>query len=124
MGEERENMTQDDVLDVIRTFPLEPLFGKVFITLNKLSEDGDLVLSDNILDDVQYVVAGEIQWRESKVSPGQKVIIDIEKMMVPVRSEDTNAYEQVMQVKIDPIEVDGVMYALIEERYIKAKDNR
>jgi hypothetical protein len=124
MGEERENMTQDDVLDVIRTFPLEPLFGKVFITLNKMSEDGELILSDNILDDVQYVVAGEIQWRESKVSPGQKVIIDIEKMMVPVRSEDTNAYEPIMQVKIDPIEVDGVMYALIEERFIKAKDNR
>ena len=123
MGEE-VNMSQDDVLDIIRTFPLEPLFGKVFITLNKLSEDGDLVLSDNILDDVQYVVAGEIQWRESKVSPGQKVLIDIEKMMVPVRSESTNAYESIMQVKIDPIEVDGVMYALIEERYIKAKDNR
>lgn len=124
MGEERENMTQDDVLDVIRTFPFEPLFGKVFITLNKLEEDGGLVLSDNILDDVQYVVAGEIDWRGTKVSPGQKVLIDIEKMMVPVKHEDTNVYESVMQVKIDPIEVDGNMYALIEERYIKAKDNR
>ena len=124
MGEERGNMTQDDVLDVIRTFPFEPLFGKVFITLNKLDEDGGLVLSDNVLDDVQYVVAGEIDWRGTKVSPGQKVLIDIEKMMIPVRHEDTNVYESVMQVKIDPIEVDGAMYALIEERYIKAKDNR
>jgi hypothetical protein len=117
-------MTQDDVLDVIRTFPLEPLFGKVFITLNKLEEDGGLVLSDNILNDVQYVVAGEVQWRDNKVSPGQKVLIDIEKMMVRTRAESTNAYEEIMQVKIDPIEVDGVMYALIEERFIKAKDNR
>lgn len=124
MGEERENMTQDDVLEVIGTFPLEPLFGKVFITLNKVDEDGGLILSDNVLDDVQYVVAGEIQWRESKVTPGQKVLIDIERMMVPVRTEEANAYEQVMQVKIDPIEVDGVMYALIDERFIKAKDNR
>lgn len=124
MGEERENMTQDSVLDVIRTFPLEPLFGKVFITLNKLDEDGGLVLSDNVLDDVQYVVAGNIDWRGVKVEPGQKVLIDIEKMMVPVGQENTNAYESVMQVKIDPIEVDGVMYALIDERYIKAKDNR
>jgi hypothetical protein len=124
MGEEGVNMTQDDVLDVIRTFPLEPLFGKVFITLNKLEEDGGLVLSDNILNDVQYVVAGEVQWRDNKVSPGQKVLIDIEKMMVRTRAESTNAYEEIMQVKIDPIEVDGVMYALIEERFIKAKDNR
>ena len=124
MGEERENMTQDDVLEVISTFPLEPLFGKVFITLNKVDEDGGLILSDNVLDDVQYVVAGDIIWRDTVVSPGQKILIDIEKMMVPVRSEEVNSYEQVMQVKIDPIEVNGVMYALIDERFIKAKDNR
>lgn len=125
MGEERlENMTQDDVLDVIRTFPFEPLFGKVFITVNKLEEDGEIILSDNILSDVQYVVAGEVQWKDTKVVPGQKVIIDIDRMTVNVKSEDTNAYEVITQVKIDPFEVDGVMYALIDERFIKAKDNR
>ena len=122
MGE--QGLTQDEVLDIIQTFPLEPMFNRVYITLNREAEDGELVLSDNVLSEVQYVVSGEVEWRDKKIKPGQKVIIDIEKMMVPVRSEGTNAYEQVMQVKIDPIEVDGVMYALIEERYIKAKDNR
>jgi hypothetical protein len=122
MGEER--MNQDDVLDVINVFPLEPLFGKVFITLNKAEEDGVLIFSDNVLDDVQYVVAGEIQWKNIKVSPGQKVIIDIERMMVATKSEDNNAYEAVMQVKVDLYEIDGVPYALIDERLIKAKDNR
>lgn len=123
-GEERPNVTQDDVLDIIRTFPLEPMFNKVYITLNKEQEDGELVLSDNVLSDVQFVVAGEVEWRDKKIVPGQKVLIDIEKMMVSVRQESRDAYESVMQVKIDPVEIDGNMYALIEDRFIKAKDNR
>jgi hypothetical protein len=32
-----------------------------------------------------------------------------------------DAYQTQMQVKIDPIEVDGVTYAIIEDRFIKAK---
>lgn len=124
MGEEAVNLSQDDVLEIIGGFPLEPLFNKVYITLNKLEEDGDLVLSDNVLDDVQYIVAGEVQWRDSKVSPGQKVLIDIERLMVPVKVESNNAYETRMQVKIDPIEVNGHLFALIDDRCIKAKDNR
>lgn len=119
-----ERVTQDDVLDIIRTFPLEPLFNRVYITLNKMEEDGDLVLSDNVLDDVQFVVAGEIEWKGKKIVPGDKVIIDIEKLMVPVRQESTDSYQTVMQVKIDPVEIDGVIYTLIEDRFIKAKDNR
>lgn len=122
MGE--QGLTQDEVLDIIQTFPLEPMFNKVYITLNKEVEDGELVLSDNVLSEVQYVVSGEVEWRDKKIKPGQKVLIDIEKMMVPVRQESRDSYETVMQVKIDPVEIDGVMYALIEDRFIKAKDNR
>ena len=122
--EERVNLTQDDVLDVIREFPLEPIFNRVYITLNRLEEDGDLVLSDNVLDESQYVIAGKVEWKDKVISPGQKVLIDIEKMMVPVRQESTDVYQKVMQVKIEPIEIDGVPYALIEDRYIKAIDNR
>jgi len=122
--EERPNVTHDEVLDLINRFPLEPMFNKVYITLNKEIEDGELILSDNVLSEVQYVVAGEVEWKDKKISPGQKVIIDIDKMMVPVRQESRDSYETVMQVKIDPVEIEGNMYALIEDRFIKAKDNR
>ena len=119
--EEKRNLNQDDVLELIGNFPLEPLFNNVYITVNKLEFDGDLVLSDNVLSDVQYVVAaGE----HSIVKPGQKVLIDIEKMMVPVKQENNNVYETVMQVKVDLIEVNGDVFALVSDRVIKAKDNR
>jgi len=45
-------------------------------------------------------------------------------MMVPVRQESNNVYETVMQVKVDLVEVNGDIFALINDRVIKAKDNR
>jgi hypothetical protein len=116
-----ERLTQIDVLSVAQTFPYEPLFNKVFITLNKIDEDGDLILSDNVLDEVQYVVAGEIKWGNTHIVPGDRILIDIEKLMVPVKQESNDAYQTVMQVRIDPVEVEGVQYAIIEDRVIKAK---
>ena len=104
------------------TFPVKPRFNKVIITLNKLEADGELVLSDNTLSEVQTVMAKGGSVLELEVN--DTVIIDIEKMMVPVRSEDNNAYETQMQIKVDPIEVDGVIYAIIDDRLIKAVDNR
>lgn len=119
--QERENLNQEEVNSIITNFPLQPLFNSVYITVNKLEQDGNLVLSDNILSDVQYVIAsGE----HSVVKPGQKILIDIEKMMVPVKQESTNSYETVMQVKVDLVEVDNKVFALINDRVIKAIDNR
>ena len=104
---------------IAKTFPVQPLFGKVIITLNNLESDGGLVLSDNILSDRQYVISkGD---NVTAVSVGQEVLIDIDKLMVAVKTETVDAYQTQMQVKIDPIEVDGVTYAIIEDRFIKAK---
>jgi hypothetical protein len=117
--EERINFTQEQVLKVIKDFNVEPMFSKVIITLNSLEVDGNLVLSDNTLSEEQYIVAKGSAVRELEL--GQKVIIDIEKMMISVRSESTNAYEEVKQIKIDPLVVNGVTYAIVEDRLIKAK---
>lgn len=119
--QERTNLSQEEVNVITKTFPLQPLFNGVYITVNKLEQDGKLVLSDNILSDIQYVIAaGE----HSVVKPGQKILIDIEKMMVPVKQESNNAYETVMQVKVDLVEVSDNVFALINDRVIKAIDNR
>ena len=96
--QEIKNLNQEKVNKLVKTFPLQPLFNGVYITVNKMETDGNLVLSDNILSDEQYVIAsGE----HSVVKSGQKILIDIEKMMVPVKTETSNAYETVMQVKVD-----------------------
>jgi len=116
-----ERMTSKDVEEIRGLFPYEPLFNKVYITLNKLEEDGGITLSDNVLDDKQYIVAGEFDWKDMEVRPGDMVLIDIERLMVPVRQESSNAYETVMQVKIDPVEVEGRLFGLVDDRIIKAK---
>lgn len=121
---EYKNFTQDDVLDIIREFPVDPTRNKVIITLNKEEVDGDLVLSDNVMSEVQYIVAGEIPYRDKTIKPGQKVLVDIKAMMKPVRSETNNAYETIMQIEIDPVVVNENIFAIIDDRYIKAADNR
>lgn len=122
--EERIILTQDDVLDLIgkdlKSFPEQPMFNKVIVTLNVEELDGNLVLSENVLSDIQYVVAaGET----ARVIPGQKIRLDLEKLMVNVGSANNNSYEPVKELKLDFIEVDGKQYAIVEDRYIKTKIN-
>jgi len=114
-----KNITQDQALEIAKRFPLEPLFSKVIITLNNLGLDGGLVLSENVLSDRQYIVG--IGSNVLSVNTGDEVLIDIEKLMVPVKTETVDAYQTQTQVKIDPIEFDGYTFALIEDRYLKAK---
>jgi len=118
------NLTKENVMEAIKDFPLDPLFNKVIITLNNLEVDGNIVLSENVLSDVQYLVAGEITYRDKKIVPGDKVLIDIEKMMVSVGQESNNQFETQKQIKVDPVSVNGEVFAIIEDRFIKAKDNR
>jgi hypothetical protein len=121
MGEQK-NLTQDDVLDLMGKFPLEPMFNKVCITLNTLEADGNLILSDNMISDCQFIVAkGPMV---NGVEIGQKVLIDIEKLMKPKGYEANNQYEEVREVQLDLIEVNGQRFAFVEDRVIKAKDNR
>ena len=119
-----ENFTQDTVLDIITDFPIDPLRNKVVITLNKELIEGTLDLSNGTMSEVQYVVAGEVNYRDKVVKPGQKVLLDIRGMMKVVRREVNNQYQEVEQIELDPLEVDGQVFAIIDDRFIKAVDNR
>lgn len=122
--EEIMNVSKEEVLDIIKTFPIEPMFNKVVITLNK-EEDIELSLkADTSLDEVQYVIAGSIKYGNTEVNPGDKVILDLKSMQKPVRSEVGNAYEPVYQIEVDPLFIDGKLFGIINDRNIKAKDNR
>ncbi len=117
-----ENVTQSDIDSLIETqFPVEPLYSKVIITLNRDEDEGGLVLNDAGLSESQYVVAAGTH---SKLKPGEKVILDLKKMVVRGPSADDNAYDATSQIELDPIEVNGVIYAFVEDRVIKAKDYR
>lgn len=119
--EKKINLEKLEVLELIKTFPLKPLFNGIYITSNKLEEDGNFVLSDNILSDIQYVVAAG---NHSTVQPGDKVIVDLEKLMIPFKTETNNVYETEMRLKLDLIEVQNNVFVLVNDRVIKAIDNR
>jgi len=119
--EEITNLTQDDVLGLITDFPVQPRHSKVIITINTEDVDGELVLESNSFSEVQYVMASGPHCLDLK--PGQKVILDIEKMLVYEQSE-TNSYEKISRIKIKPVEVDGKMYALVNDTVIDSIDNR
>ena len=119
-----ENFTQDTVLDIITDFPIDPLRNKVVITLNKELIEGTLDLSNGTMSEVQYVIAGEVNYRDKVVKPGQKVLLDIRGMMKVVRREVNNQYQEVEQIELDPVKINGQIFAIIDDRFIKAVDNR
>lgn len=112
------NLTEYEVDNLTRSFKLEPTFNKVIVTLNTEVEDGGLVLSDNTLSEVQYIIAKGEHVKSFEL--GQKVLLDLDKMMIK-EPNPTNQYEMITRIKIDPIIVDGVTFAIIEDRLIKAK---
>ena len=112
--EEIANLTQGDVDGLKHTFPIKPLRGKVIITVNVEEADGEVVLSNSSFAEEQFVLAaGET----SQVKAGDKVLLDVEKMM-DYSPSDTDAYEKVGRIKLRPIEVEGKTFALINESLI------
>lgn len=118
--EEMKNQTIEEMLIAIKDFPYEPIFNRVVITLNKEESIG-LDISENSLDESQYLIAGTITYGNTTIVPGDKVLLDLEALQVSVRTETNNAYETNKQVKVDPIFVNDRMYAIINDRVVKAK---
>ena len=105
--------------EIPELFPWEPSFSKVVITLQTEQDDDDLILSDRIMSDKQYIVAAGPTARQY-FEVGDKVIIDLKRMLVRERNPE-NSSEILERVEIDPIEYNGVTYGIIEDRLIKAK---
>lgn len=112
------NLTKEEVNELIGVFNLEPMFTDLIITLNVEKEDNDLVLSENLLSETQYVIAKGSSCREIK--EGDKILINLEKMMVKSQNPN-NAYESLTSIKIDPIEFNGYTFGIIGQNIIKAK---
>lgn len=118
---EQENLNQEQVLEVINNFPLEPMFNKIIVTINTEEADDFLELSDNTMSEVQYVIAKGSHVQNLEV--GDKVMLDLEKLIVKERNPE-NQDEVLTRIKIDPIFIDGVTYAIIEDRVLKLKYKR
>jgi len=106
--------------EIAELFPWEPTFNKVIITVKTEEPDNNLILSDNTMSEIQHIVAvGPHTTAFFKV--GDKVMIDIEKMIINERLNHNDTHETTPRIKIDLIENEGVAYAIIEDRFIKCK---
>ena len=116
--ETKSNFTKDEVIDLVTIFDLEPNFNKVIVTLNTEEIDGNLVLSDNVITERQYVIAKSTTSRFVEVT--YEVLLDIEKMMIK-EQDPNNHHEYITRVKLTPIDFNGHMFGIIDESVIKAK---
>lgn len=116
--ENKKNFNLEEVIRLISVCEYEPLFNELFITLNTENVDGNLVLSENVISEKQFVIMTGSMVRE--VEPTQEILLDLEKMMVNEVDPD-NPYEKIQRIKLKPIEIEGYVFGIIDERMIKAK---
>ena len=114
----KERLTAYDVLEISKEWLEQPMFNKVVITLNVESSLDSLDLSENAMDQFQYIVAKGPNCHNIEV--GDKVRIDLDKMAEKIINPN-NQHEQLTSIKLDPIEFDGKVFAIIEDRLIKTR---
>lgn len=118
--EEVKNLTQDDVLELIKDFPIEPMRNRVIITTNvEELEDDEINLSEASFAPEQFVLAVG-SYSKDLLKPGQKVSLDLEAMSIKVPA-DNNAYEPVTRILLKPVEVNGRMFGVITDDKIEYK---
>lgn len=114
----KENITAYDALEISKEWLEQPMFGKVIITLNTENTLDGLDLSDNAMSQFQYIIAKGPNCHSVEV--GDKVRLDLDKM-VEKQINPNNTHENLSSIKLDPIEFNGKIFAIIEDRLIKTR---
>lgn len=114
----KENVTAYDALEISKEWLEQPMFNKVVITLNTENTLDGLDLSDNAMSQFQYIIAkGK---NVINVEVGDKVRLSLDKM-TSKKINPNNSHEDITTIELDPIEFDGKIFAIIEDRLIKTR---
>lgn len=114
-----ENLTYEEVLELIENFPIKPLRNKVIVTMNSFIEEDSISMGDGV-DEVQYVLAVGPTARD--ISAGDKVLLDLQQMTKMVIDEETG--EKTPMISIRPVKVYDRYFAMLSDSYLDAIDNR
>ena len=114
----KENVTAYDALEISKEWLEQPMFNKVVITLNTENTLDSLDLSDNAMSQFQYIIAKGPNCHN--IEAGDKVRLDLDKMMKKSINLN-NSHEDITTIELDPIEFDGKIFAIIEDRLIKTR---
>lgn len=114
----KENVTAYDALEISKEWLEQPMFNKVVITLNTENTLDGLDLSNNAMDQFQYIIAKGSNCHNIEI--GDKVRLDLKKMLSK-QINPNNSHEDITTIELDPIEFDGRIFAIIEDRLIKTR---
>ncbi len=114
----KENVTAYDALEISKEWLEQPMFNKVVITLNTENTLDSLDLSDNAMSQFQYIIAKGNN--VTSVELGDKVRLSLDKM-TSKKINPNNSHEDITTIELDPIEFDGKIFAIIEDRLIKTR---
>jgi len=114
----KENITAYDALEISKEWLEQPMFNKVVITLNTENTLDSLDLSDNAMSQFQYIIAKGAN--VISVNVGDKVRLSLDKM-TSKKINPNNSHEDITTIELDPIEFDGKIFAIIEDRLIKTR---
>lgn len=117
-----ENLTKEEVEELIKDFPITPLRNKVIITTNTEENEDGIDLTGAAFSPEQYVLAVG-SYAKDYISPGQLVSLDLESMTMNVPSNN-NAYEPQQRIMLKPVEIEGRIYGVITEDKIEYLINK
>lgn len=111
------NIKEPEVKQIIETFDFVPNRNKLVITLNLIESKDKIVEEESALDEVQYVIAsGET----ALYKPGDKVMLDIAKLMTPQRSSiDATNVMNILQVT--PYQFNDNIFSIIDDNKVLGK---
>lgn len=115
---EQPNFSKEEVLDIIeKGFPWEPNWGKLIITINQESEEGEVSLNNTFMSARQFVLAaGERAFAQ----PGDDILLDMNKLTVRIPADYDNG-QTVEQLRVEVIYEDGIAFAMIDSNVVVAK---
>jgi len=115
---EQPNLSKNDVFDIIEAgFGFQPNWGKLVITINQESEEGELDLNNRFMSGKQYVLAaGERAFAE----PGDEILLDMNKLTIKIPADHDNG-QTVEQLRVEVVVLDGMTYAIIDSNVVVGK---
>lgn len=113
--EEIKNLEFNEVLDLIENFPFKPLRNRLIISVNVTPKQNQFTETVDF-DEYQYVIATGSH--VDIIKPGDRILLDLEKMSVKVASEE-NSYDYTVQIKIKPLIINNRTYAIITDTVVE-----
>ena len=113
---EQKNLTKEEVLKLIKSFPIQLRRGLIAVTLNSTTFDESSLTEERSLNESQYVIAIGDLVKDFK--PGDLVGLNLS-ALTKIRRMVGNSDETISEIDIKTFEVDNMNVGIIDERVVE-----